>query len=128
MPLGGGSLSVLGTDALFLGIPTMGSHRRIVTQTRLPPASLFPLTSDEWHHAMRSLTLTPQQAKIVELILHGRQDKQIASALHLSQATVRTHLARLFARLEINDRVELVLRVLASCRQDTAGESSLKSM
>jgi DNA-binding NarL/FixJ family response regulator len=79
--------------------------------------NLFPLTPQEWDYASRALMLTRQQTRIVEQLLHGRQDKQIADELRLSRATVRTHLTRLFARLGVLDRLQLVLRVLACVRE-----------
>ena len=69
------------------------------------------LTSAEWDHVVQSLRLTGQQAKIVELLLRGNKDKQIAAGMGLSNWTVRTQLTRLFRRLDVADRVGLVLRV-----------------
>ena len=53
----------------------------------------------------------PQQAKVVRLLLHGYQDKQIARELGLGVPTVRTYMARIFARVGAEDRLGLVLHV-----------------
>ena len=95
--------------------------RRSHFRTSTVPDDLFPLTPEEWRRAVVTLRLTRQQAKIVEQILRGLKDKEVAKALGLSEPTVRTHLTRLFARLEVDDRVQLVLRVLA-CRQHPRGD------
>jgi DNA-binding NarL/FixJ family response regulator len=71
----------------------------------------LPLTADEWEEVIRRLRLTRQQTRIVEQLLGGLHDKQIASALRLSIPTVRTHLRRLSANIGVSDRVELVLRI-----------------
>jgi DNA-binding CsgD family transcriptional regulator len=81
----------------------------------------FPLDSDEWQHVISTLRLAPQQAKIVELILRGKRNKQIAHILGISESTVRTYLGRMFARLDVSDRMELVLRVFAVCRSNSEG-------
>jgi len=94
----------------------MGSHRKDLKPLPICKSRLFPLTAQEWQHAISVLALTPQQVKIAELILHGHQDKQIASTLKVSKATIRTHLARLFARLGTDDRVQLVLAILVCGR------------
>lgn len=73
------------------------------------PAS--PFTASEWNELVAQLELTPQQAKIVDLIMRGLKDKQIATVLECSFSTVRSHLDRIFSRLHIDDRVELILRV-----------------
>lgn len=94
----------------------MGDRRRLPAIAAVRPPTLFPLTDEEWRLVVQHLALSPQQTKIVRLILHGKRDKQIAASLSLSEATVRTHLARLFTRLGVSDRVELVLFAVASIR------------
>jgi len=76
-----------------------------------------PLSVGEWEQVVQSLSLSPQQARIVDLILRGLKDKHIAEQLKLSIWTVRTHLNRIFARLDVDDRVELVVRVFVCCRE-----------
>ena len=71
-------------------------------------------TAEEWSRIVKAMRLSPQQANIVGLIMQGRRDKQIAAELRLSPATVRTHLRTIFTRLDVQDRVELVLRVFAT--------------
>lgn len=82
-------------------------------------ASARPLPIDEaaWRRAVEALGLSPQQARIVELLLRGMRDKQIAAELHLSVPTIRTYLARVFQRANVCDRVELILRVVAVSRE-----------
>ena len=94
----------------------MGNRRAQLRPPIVSRVDLFPLTAQEWKDAIEQLRLTRQQARIVEQILHGLRDKQVAAALNLSEATVRTHLARLFTKLGVDDRVQMMLCVLA-CRQ-----------
>jgi len=54
--------------------------------------------------------LTPQEKRIAELASQGRTNRQIAASLSLSVNTVETHLQRVFAKLDIRSRVELVAR------------------
>jgi len=51
--------------------------------------------------------------RIVELILRGRQDKEIAEELGVSFSTVRTYLKRIFDRTEVNGRNGLILHIFA---------------
>ena len=78
------------------------------TATILPPS----LTADECRELVCTLGLPPRQARIVELILEGKKDKQIAIALGLKRCTVRTYLGRIFARLGVTDRTGLAVFVL----------------
>lgn len=70
----------------------------------------------EWSFVQEELGLSPQQTQIVRCLLQAKADKQIASDLGIAMATVRTHMSRLFQKLDANDRVELVLHVLACLR------------
>lgn len=73
----------------------------------------FLFDDQTWTQVVEKLELPPQQARIVKGILHGMNDKQIAHQLGLSVPTVRTYLGRIFDRLRVDDRVQVILRVVA---------------
>lgn len=52
--------------------------------------------------------LTPRHRQILQLIVEGKANKQIAQALHLSVKTVEAHRAELMHRLDIHDVPGLV--------------------
>jgi DNA-binding NarL/FixJ family response regulator len=105
-------LGVLGSTLFLLG-PAMPS-------ANLPP---LPLSTEKWNDLATSLRLSPQQTRIVELILRNCCDKEIAAEMNLKVPTVRTHLGRLFERLKIEDRGALVLMLFAASHQTkTAAE------
>ena len=74
-------------------------------------------SESEWLQLTNELCLSPRQADIVKCILSGCSDKQIAMELHISVATVRTHLSRLFSRFNLQDRSELILYVFNHFRE-----------
>ncbi|MFT5353316.1 MAG: DNA-binding CsgD family transcriptional regulator [Polyangiales bacterium] len=59
-------------------------------------------------------SLTPRERHIVELLVSGRSTKQIASDAGLTVSTVNTYLKRVFAKLGVHSRVELVARVVGT--------------
>ncbi len=71
---------------------------------------------------VKELALSPRQSEITELLFLGMTDKQIASQLNLALPTVRTHLARLYAKLHVQDRVELILHVFSEFRHKCHGK------
>jgi DNA-binding NarL/FixJ family response regulator len=73
----------------------------------------LPFTPDKWQRLIHALRLPPQQLRVVELILRNKCDKQIADAMGLKKPTVRTYMQRIFARMGVCDRVELVLKLCA---------------
>jgi len=92
-------------------------------------ASVFSsrLISDVgWSRTIRTLRLSRQQAAIAKLILRGFKDKDIVGELGISVSTVRTHLDRLFLRLNVSDRVQLVLRIVAASRDSDSDWGVLK--
>jgi DNA-binding NarL/FixJ family response regulator len=58
-------------------------------------------------HALEPLT--PREREVLTLVGRGHSNAEIAAALVLSPLTVKTHLARLFAKLPARDRAQLVV-------------------
>ena len=52
---------------------------------------------------------TPVQRRILRLISEGFSNREIASQVHLSENTVKTHLQEIFHRLEVRNRVEAAI-------------------
>jgi DNA-binding CsgD family transcriptional regulator len=52
--------------------------------------------------------ITPRELEILGLIAEGYSTKEIASALWITEETVRTHVRRLFERLEARTRAHAV--------------------
>jgi len=54
----------------------------------------------------RFTTLSPQEKKVLELVVLGRTNKQIAGTLELSENTVKNYLATVFEKLQVKRRTE----------------------
>ncbi|MGD0695485.1 MAG: response regulator transcription factor [Terriglobia bacterium] len=57
--------------------------------------------------------LTPRQEEVVRLVAEGLPNREISSALGVSEHTVRNHLFRIYEKLGISSRVELILYALS---------------
>ncbi|WP_067816808.1 response regulator [Nocardia inohanensis] len=53
-------------------------------------------------------TLTPRELDILAQLAHGLGNREIARALHISEATVKTHLARIYDKLSVETRAAAV--------------------
>ncbi len=58
--------------------------------------------------AIRSLGLTARECEILEMLASGRSNKELARTLGISPNTVKTHLARLYEKLEVQRRVQAI--------------------
>ncbi len=53
--------------------------------------------------------LTQREREVMVMLARGRSNGEIADELRLSQATVKTHVARIFAKLHLRDRAQAVV-------------------
>lgn len=52
--------------------------------------------------------LTPREAEVLRLIAHGMSNTEIAAALVVSEATVKSHINHLFAKISARNRAQAV--------------------
>jgi DNA-binding CsgD family transcriptional regulator len=58
--------------------------------------------------AIRSLRLTARECEILALLASGQSNKEMARALAISPNTVKTHIARVYEKLEVERRVQAI--------------------
>lgn len=61
------------------------------------------------HHDPVWASLTPRERDLVAAVLRGRSNLELAADLELSPATVKSYLSRLFAKVGVRDRTQLVI-------------------
>ena len=60
--------------------------------------------------AIATLGLTRQELRALELIAAGQSNKEMARTLGVAPNTVKTHLANLFAKLEVSRRTQALAK------------------
>jgi DNA-binding NarL/FixJ family response regulator len=69
--------------------------RQPATPRRTPPAALSELT--------------PREREVLDLLLLGLSNPEICARLFISDATAKTHVARILQKLAVRDRVQAVI-------------------
>lgn len=67
---------------------------------------LPPAIAERLAERMGAQDLTPRESDVLEHIVHGNSNKEIAAALGVSEATVKTHINSLLGKLGVTDRTQ----------------------
>lgn len=72
---------------------------------------------------MRIASLTPRERQVLDLVVQGKLNKQIAAELQLSQKTVEAHRANLMSKMQASNVADLVKQAMAGqfADSDNAG-------
>src|SRR5258705_3837659 len=77
---------------------------------------LAPTVADRLVHFVRqptSVTLSTREVEVLSHVAKGKTNAEIGQALHISEATVKTHLLRVFNKLDVSDRTAAVTTAMS---------------
>jgi DNA-binding NarL/FixJ family response regulator len=115
-----------GTDCLQLAVVdgASGTIRRDSTPAELFQAIRTVATGRFWYSAAPTIlnvfpgngrepdsALSPRELEVAELIANGRSNKEISTALRITEPTVKKHVGRILAKLGLQDRLQVGLYV-----------------
>lgn len=60
--------------------------------------------------------LTPREEEVLQLILAGQSNREIAGTLSISESTVKTHVRNIFSKYDVGSRAELISTLLKNQR------------
>lgn len=99
----------LGDEAMVEGVCDILADAVHVPRMRaLPLATTEPgLATQSWGQALPSITR--RQRDVLDLVITGRSNKEIARCLGIAEGTVKIHLAGLFEVFKVRNRTELAM-------------------
>lgn len=98
--------TVAGGDAVLAPSAT----RRLIDR-------FVPLLPDPERSTRRDSLLDPltdREREVFGLLARGQSNREIASGLHLSESTIKIHVGRILAKLNLRDRVQAVVQAYES--------------
>lgn len=88
------------------------------TQSQLNTrASRFLFSNEEWTSLSHSLKFSSRELQIVQGIFSNQTERQTALRLGISHHTIHTYLGRLYRKLNVGDRCELLISVFMEFRR-----------
>ena len=85
---------------------------RLATMRSLAAASASP------HPLLKTDRLTPRQVQIAELVARGRTNAEIGAELWITENSVKQALKRMFRKLEVSSRAQMVAQLSTSTHPD----------
>ena len=100
-------------DELVAAIRTVAAGDAVVaprvTRRLLDTFAQRMPTVAEVSRDVRLAQLTDREREVLQAIALGQSNQEIAASLCLSEATVKSHVSRILAKLELRDRVQAVI-------------------
>ena len=93
------------------------------SRRKLRGASL--LSDHAWLEIARTLNITKRGLQIVQAVFDNQHESEIAKRFKISPHTVHMHLNRLFKKLNVTSRTELVLRIVEQMVALTLSETAV---
>jgi DNA-binding NarL/FixJ family response regulator len=82
-----------------------------VTRTLLSHFGSGPAAERRRDAAQRLATLTDREREVAAAVESGASNAEVATALFMSEATVKAHVSRLFNKLDVANRVQIAILV-----------------
>lgn len=98
--------AVVSQGGLWIGESLMARLLVGIQQTTPLLAAQTPQQSDDWKQI-----LTQREHEVALAIAKGASNKEVARQLAITERTVKAHVSGLFAKLDVQDRLQLALKI-----------------
>ena len=101
-----------GAKAYLLKGMTVEELRSTIQAVHSGKTRIAPAIAEKLAERMSGQELTGRELEVLERIVRGRANKEIASDLNISEATVKTHINNLLSKLGVTDRTQAATAAL----------------
>lgn len=91
-------------QSFLRGRAPLKPKKKAITTIGLLSSSALKTPKEEWG-------ITAREVEVLELIILGKTNKEIANALVISEHTVKNHLSRIFHKMNVTDRSQIIALV-----------------
>ena len=106
---------IAGGDALLAPTVTRRLIRQFVERAAVPTdAALRNTARPDGPQDAALRTLTPRETQVLRLVAQGLSNPEIAAQLTVTEETVKTHVSRMLAKLQLRDRTQAVVTAYES--------------
>jgi DNA-binding CsgD family transcriptional regulator len=106
----GGIVLIRDQDAQPFGAPELALMRRLQPLLEhVYVQAREPALAGDGRQALLMASLTSREAEVAQLVGGGSTNAEIARALYMSLATVKTHLSQIYAKLGVRNRTQLAI-------------------
>lgn len=97
-----------GAIALIFSLLGIWFGRQIFPSSQENASAQTPVMPQVRDYFSASVPLSPREMEVLSLLADGKSNQEIADSLFVSTNTIKTHVARLYEKLEVRRRTEAV--------------------
>jgi len=71
------------------------------------------LNDKHWSYIRRLYRMSPREVEVAQLICQGFNNDEIAKNLKITHGTVKTHLRNIYRRVHVQNKITMLLRLVA---------------
>jgi DNA-binding CsgD family transcriptional regulator len=119
MRLAGAEVAVIALTVVcvpLVMLPPLNRQLVLLLKSHAYLAAYDSMSRSQQTHIVRQLKtldpLTAREQEVLQLILSGKSNREIAGALFISENTVKTHARNIFSKYDVGSRAELISTLL----------------
>ena len=103
---------------MFLGLAVLAVQ---IHRLRMRNLSARLKTEAQMDKFLEKYSISKRESEVIKLMLKGKSNKEIEEALFISSHTVKNHIYRIYKKLKVQNRLELIRLLQKGVKLDGSG-------